>query len=98
MTKIKNIVKRDRIRVLEYFQDHDTLRKGALPPTKFRSTLHSQKVQLTDVEYNMIESYFALPNPSNAPLVNYVAFCDEVAGIFTQKDLEKIPTKRLTSF
>jgi Ca2+-binding EF-hand superfamily protein len=44
MQKIKNIIKRDRIRLLEFFQDHDMLRKGAIPPTKFRTTLHSQKV------------------------------------------------------
>lgn len=41
MEKIKNIIKRDRIRLLEFFQDHDLLRKGYLEPTKFRSVLHS---------------------------------------------------------
>jgi hypothetical protein len=40
MDKIKNIIKRDRIRMLEFFQDHDMLRKGSIEPTKFRSTLH----------------------------------------------------------
>ena len=32
MEKIKIIVKRDRIRLLEFFQDHDLLRKGTLAP------------------------------------------------------------------
>jgi Ca2+-binding EF-hand superfamily protein len=34
-------VKKDRIRLLEFFQDFDTLRKGYLPAQKFRSTLHA---------------------------------------------------------
>lgn len=44
MEKIKQIIKRERIRLLEFFQDHDLLRKGSVEPTKFRSVLHSQKV------------------------------------------------------
>ena len=44
MEKIKNTIKRDRIRLLEFFQDHDLLRKGTLPPQKFRSVLNTQKV------------------------------------------------------
>ena len=31
MQKVKQIVKKDRIRLLEFFQDHDTLRKKYLP-------------------------------------------------------------------
>jgi len=37
-------------------------------------------------------------NDAKAPLVNYVAFCDEIGNIFTAKDLERNPTKRLESF
>lgn len=59
LEKIKNIIKRDRIRLLEFFQDHDLLRKGTLPPQKFRSVLHTQKVQLTSHEYDILESTFA---------------------------------------
>ena len=31
MKKIKEQVKKDRIRLLEFFQDHDILRKGHIP-------------------------------------------------------------------
>lgn len=31
MRKIKNIIKKDRIRIHEFLQDHDVLRKGYLP-------------------------------------------------------------------
>jgi hypothetical protein len=98
MQKVKNIVKRERIRLLEFFQDHDTLRKGVVEPTKFRSVLHSQKVVLTQEEYCLLEKTYGVLDERNAPLVTYVPFCEEIGNIFTEKDLEKIPTKRLTSF
>jgi hypothetical protein len=40
--------------------------------------------------------YFKLPSDAN--LVNYVNFNNEVEDIFTEKDLEKNPTKTLKSF
>lgn len=39
-----------------------------------------------------------MTNEANAPLVDYVSFCEEIANIFTEKDLEKNPTKTLKSF
>ncbi len=98
MEKIKVIIKRERIRIHDFFQDHDLLRKGTIEPTKFRSTLHSQKVQLTSAEYSLLERKYAVDNSANAPLVNYVDFCEEIAGIFTDKTLEKNPTKTLGTF
>ena len=44
----------------------------------------------------MLESYFQLP--SDNLKVNYVQFNEDVEKIFTEKDLEKDPTKRLTEF
>lgn len=96
MTKVKQIVKRDRIRLLEFFQDHDTLRKGYLPCQKYRGTLHSQRIALTPVEFERLEKYYALPN--DPTLVNYVTFCDELDAIFTNKTLEKNPTARPNTF
>lgn len=83
MEKIKQEVKRARVRLTEFFQDHDLLRKGVVTPTQFRSTLHSQKIQLTDHEYNLLEQHYKVTNEANAPLVNYVHFCEEIGNIFT---------------
>lgn len=44
MTKVKNIIKRDRIRLQEFFHDFDILRKGYLAAQKFRSVLYTQKI------------------------------------------------------
>lgn len=41
--KIKGLVKKDRIRLGEFFIDHDTLRKGHIPLQKFQGVLYSQK-------------------------------------------------------
>jgi hypothetical protein len=96
MRKIMNQCKKDRIRVLEFFQDHDILRKGYVPRQKFRNVLHIQKIMLTIPEYENLEKFFQVPN--DPTLVNYVSFNNEIEDIFTEKDLEKNPTKTLKSF
>jgi len=96
MKKIKEVVKKDRIRLLEFFQDHDTLRKGYLAAQKFRGVLHGQRILLTPAEYTRLENAFALSN--DAGLINYVTFCDELDAIFTDKTLEKNPTRRPNAF
>jgi hypothetical protein len=94
MNKIKNQVKKDRVRLREFFQDHDILRKGYLPKMKFRNVLYAQKIMLTVQEFEALIEHFKLPNDST--VVNYVAFNNEVEDIFTEKDLEKNPLKTLT--
>lgn len=96
LNKIQCMIKRERIRILEYFQDHDILRKGYLPVQKFRSVLHSQKIELTTEEYARLEAYYALPH--DRTLVNYKRLCDEIDAIFTACDIEKDPCKRPATF
>ena len=43
MAKIKNVVKQKRIRIEEFFLDHDSLRKGDVTIAKFRSCLDGLK-------------------------------------------------------
>lgn len=44
LQKIKENVMRNRIRLGEFFADHDPLRKGTIEATKFRTTLYAQKL------------------------------------------------------
>jgi Ca2+-binding EF-hand superfamily protein len=44
MIKVMDLVKRHRIRLGEFLQDHDPLRKGKIDATKFRTTLYAQKI------------------------------------------------------
>lgn len=96
MDKIKGLVKKNRIRLLEFFQDHDTLRKGYLPYMKFKSVLSGQNIVLTEKEYEVLLDKFRSPHDDN--LVDYVSFNEEVENVFTKKGLEKEPTKRIQEY
>jgi len=76
MDKIKELVKRNRIRVGEFFLDHDGLRKGTIDATKFRTTLYAQKLQLTREEYTLLEEHYR--DPENPTKVRYVDFNEEI--------------------
>lgn len=96
MNKIKEHVKRHRIRLGEFFQDHDPLRKGHIQATKFRTTLYAQKLQLTTQEYQVLEDHFR--DSENTSYIRYADFNNEIENIFTEKDLEKFPQKSLSEF
>ena len=57
---------------------------------KFKGVLHSQKVLLTDQEYQTLIDAFKTDDPN---LINYKAFEDHIELIFVDKELEKQPTK-----
>lgn len=94
--KLKAQIKKDRIRLGEFFQDHDILRKGTITSQKFRGVLYSQKIYLTNEEFELLEKYFSVPNDANK--VNYVQFNEAMEEIFTKKDLEKDPLKKTMEF
>jgi len=96
MHRLKELVKRDRIRLGEFFQDHDPLRKGRIDATKFRTTLYAQKIQLSSEEYQRLEDYYR--DEANPTKIRYIDFNEELEAIFTEKDLEKCPTKTLSEF
>jgi hypothetical protein len=91
MEKIKSIVKKGRIRLLEFFQDHDPLRKGVVPYMKFKGVLRGQKIELTDKEYETLLNRFST---ADANQVNYVDFNEDIENIFTKRGLEKMPTEK----
>lgn len=94
--KLKAQIKKDRIRLREFFQDHDTLRKGTVTSQKFRGVLFTQKINLTNEEYELLEKAFPVPNDANK--VNYIDFNEAIESIFTLKDLEKDPLKKTIQF
>lgn len=51
---------------------------------------------MTNDEYDILEKHFAVPNDSTK--VNYIQFSDDIDKIFTEKDLEKDPLKKITEF
>merc|ERR1711935_665705 len=79
--KIKEFVFRHRIRLGEFMQDHDLLRKGVIDASKFRTTLYAQKLQLTIEEYQKLEDYYRCPE--NSQKVRWFDFNNDVENIFT---------------
>ena len=72
------------------------LRKGTLPPQKFRGVLHAQKIQLMENEYAMLEAHFkSTVDPTK---IDYSAFVSMISLIFTEKDLERDPLKQTQAF
>ena len=51
---------------------------------------------MTNEEYELLEKYFALP--SDQTKVDYVRFNEDIEKIFTEKDLEKDPIKKIAEF
>lgn len=96
MKKIKVIIRKDRIRLLEFFQDHDILRKGYVPFMKFKGVLHAQKVLLSEKEYDLLVTNFAIPEDNN--LINYKAFDDHIERVFVEPHLERDPLKKWQEF
>lgn len=96
LQKIKEHVMRNRIRLGEFLQDHDPLRRGTIEATKFRTTLYAQKLQLTTEEYQKLEDFYRDPND---PIkIRYFEFNQNIEDIFTLKDLEKNPKCTLGTF
>ena len=84
MNKVKVSVKKDRIRLLEFFYDHDILRKGYVPRMKFQGVLYSQKVVLTNEEFELLHSSFSVPN--NPEMINYVSAAHDAVGRLQRGD------------
>jgi len=51
---------------------------------------------LTTEEYNKLENYYR--DPTNPIKIRWFDFNEDVEQIFTEKDLEKNPTRSLTGF
>ena len=90
LDKIKNRVKTNRIRLTEFFEDFDKLRKGITTKAKFRSALDMAKYNYSKIslglrteEYDLLEKIYGLENEKD--LVNYLKMVEEVNTVFTLK-------------
>ncbi|KAK7507459.1 hypothetical protein BaRGS_00001394 [Batillaria attramentaria] len=96
MARIRHIVLVNRYRVIEFFQDFDPLRSGAISKTRFRrclSALGLSKIQhhdLNDSQFVMLCKVYQ--HPTKQDQVLYSKFVADVESVFTQAGLEKQPT------
>jgi len=94
--KIKNCCKIKRIRLEEFFQDFDGLRKGIVSKSKFRTALDMANLNLRSEEYDVLEQVYELSDDNTR--VNYLSLVEEVNTVFTIKGLEKDPLLRTKEF
>ncbi|XP_013383058.1 uncharacterized protein LOC106153608 [Lingula anatina] len=99
LARIRHHVLTNRLRVAEYFQDYDTLRSGSISKSRFRrglALLGLSKIghhDLTDPQFTVLCKYYE--NTQKPDQVVWVRFLWDLESVFTQPNLEKMPTYRV---
>ena len=91
--KIKHTVKINRIRLNEFFEDFDPLRKGVCTKAKFRTALDMANLHLRSEEFDVLEDFYSVRD-NEEDKVYYKDLIEEVDTVFTIKGLEKDPLLR----
>ena len=91
--KIKHTVKINRIRLNEFFEDFDPLRKGTCTKAKFRTALDMANLHLRSEEFDVLEDFYSVRD-NEEDKVYYKDLIEEVDTVFTIKGLEKDPLLR----
>eukprot|EP00759_Apiculatamorpha_spiralis_P042181 PhF_6_TR40431/c0_g2_i1/m.60290 len=100
LLELKKQVKQYRIRVEEPFKDFDRLRTGIVTQTQFMAGLGKiklQKFNLTEQHLQLLADHYTILDNQSVPKVSYQRFVDEMEAVFTEKNLEKNPTKSVMS-
>jgi Ca2+-binding EF-hand superfamily protein len=92
LDKIKHTVKINRIRLNEFFEDFDPLRKGTCTKAKFRTALDMANLHLRSEEFDILEKFYSVNEEEDK--VYYKDLVEEVETVFTIKNLEKNPLMR----
>lgn len=90
--KIQARVVERRLRLTEFFQDYDPLRKGFCNHGQVKSIFALLKISLEPDEFNELFQAYTREDG----LFCYAAFCQEVDQAFTTNHLEKQPLARIT--
>jgi Ca2+-binding EF-hand superfamily protein len=85
LSRIRNLVKQQRIRIHEFIRDFDRLRSGFVTMNQIRSAFSMAKLPLSDAEYKLICNHYSLEDQR----INYVKLIEDIDNVFTQKRLEK---------
>ncbi|CAH8602990.1 unnamed protein product [Dicrocoelium dendriticum] len=88
LDKIKAEVYRRRIRLSDWFRDHDNLNHGYMPRTTFRRCIGVLPLTVGETEMSSIEDRFGGPKPGT---IDWRRFCAEIERIFQTPSLETNP-------
>lgn len=89
MHRIRSRTKRDRIRIREFFEQHDRLRCRKCTKNKMRTSMTQAGYKLTADELSTLEAEFG--NPDHPDQFDYDLFCSAVDCVFTETGLESHP-------
>jgi len=78
-----------RVRIEEFFQDFDKLRKGKVSASQFASILSMLNFSLTKEEHAGLAAKYQTNEA--VPMFNYKDFCANINGAFTTYGIQKMP-------
>ena len=79
-----------RVRIEEFFNDFDKLRKGKVSKAQFQSILSMLNFHLTFDELDALAGKYKTNDPEQ--MFDYVTFCANINGAFTTYGIQKVPT------
>ena len=91
--RVRARVVMNRIRIEEFFQDYDKLRKGKVTRPQFKSILSAMKFNLTDDEFEALADKYQSNDPER--FFMYSEFCKNINRVFTIKGIDKNPETRV---
>ena len=80
---IKAEAYKHQLRVKDFFEDFDKLRKGTVSEDKFRTGLSNLKLHLDELQIQSLLSRYRSPSG----LVDYIRFCDNVEKQFYDRPM-----------
>ncbi|DBA00258.1 TPA: hypothetical protein N0F65_007902 [Lagenidium giganteum] len=95
MRYIKQVVKRDRIRLDEYYRDFDKLRHGKITHAQFCAGLNAGAFALSREEMKLLAEEYPCQELDSLgqPLVGWKKIVDDIDTVFTVKGLERAPVQ-----
>ena len=79
-----------RVRIEEFFNDFDKLRKGKVTKAQFQSILSMLNFHLTFQELDSLALKYKTNDPEQ--MFDYVQFCANINSAFTTYGIQKVPT------
>lgn len=95
---VKVSVKRDRVRLDEYYRDFDKLRHGKITAAQFRAGLNAAGLVLSSEEMDLLGDAYACEEVDSLGKhwISWKAFVEDVDSVFTVKGLERAPRHDLS--
>ena len=91
--RIRAAVVMKRVRIEEFFQDFDKLRKGRVTRTQFKAILSGMNFTLTDDEFEFLACKYQTNDPER--FFKYTAFVANINKAFTTTGIDKTPETRV---